>query len=321
MEHPRRSIPAARNGKHMKAFLFAAGYGERMKPVTDYIPKPLVPVLNVPAICYSIMLLKEAGIREVACNLHHLPRLIESFFENNGFFGLDLRFSYEEKILGTGGGLMKCRDFFDRDFVILNSDLVCDISLDDVIRAFKRSGSPGLVAVRRCAGTETATVSAAGGTVADFRNSLGTGTRAEFDYTGIAVLSPLIFDYLIGDFSSVVYTGFTGLVKNRSLAFYEHTGGWYDIGTPGDYLKANLGLLKEPGLSARISSSTGFTPVTVSPGAVIDDTASVVNSVIADGCRIGKGAVVEDSVVISGSDIGEGSEIRNSVVFRNGIIK
>ncbi|MCU0846773.1 MAG: NDP-sugar synthase [Spirochaetes bacterium] len=292
-----------------------------MKPVTDYIPKPLVPVLNVPAICYSIMLLKEAGIREVACNLHHLPRQIESFLEDNGLFGLDLRFSYEEKILGTGGGLMNFRDFFDGEFVMLNSDLVCDIRLVDVIGAFKRSGSPGLVAVRRCAGSETATVSAAGNRVADFRDSLGTGTRPEFDYTGIAVLSPLIFDYLSRDFSSVVYTGLTGLVKNHSLACYEHVGGWYDIGTPGDYLKANLGLLKDPALSGRIAASTGFSPVPVSPGAVIDDTASVFNSVVADGCRIGKGARVEDSVIISGSDIGDGSEIRNSVVFRNGIIK
>ena len=55
----------------MKAFLLAAGFGERLRPVTDVIPKPLVPVVNVPCICYSIALLKEAGIRDIVCNLHY----------------------------------------------------------------------------------------------------------------------------------------------------------------------------------------------------------------------------------------------------------
>ena len=96
----------------MKAFLLAAGYGERLKHLTEEIPKPLIPVLNVASIEFSIMLIKESGITDVMCNLHHKYRDIIAFFEKKDFFGLNIRFSIENEILGTGGGLKKCESFF-----------------------------------------------------------------------------------------------------------------------------------------------------------------------------------------------------------------
>ena len=72
----------------MKAFLLAAGFGERLRPLTENTPKPLLKINDIPSICYSLMLLKEAGIRDVVCNLHYKHDKIIDFFEKNSFFGM-----------------------------------------------------------------------------------------------------------------------------------------------------------------------------------------------------------------------------------------
>jgi mannose-1-phosphate guanylyltransferase len=126
----------------VKGFILAAGYGERLRPLTDDCAKALVPVLNIPSICYSLFLLKEAGVRDVVCNLHHEGDGIVRFFEENDFFGLTIEFSEEDTILGTGGGLKKCEALLgDDDFVLINSDIVMDADLRILIDRHRESGT------------------------------------------------------------------------------------------------------------------------------------------------------------------------------------
>lgn len=216
----------------MKAFILAAGYGERLRPITNSIPKPLIKINNYPSICYSLMLLKEAGIREVMCNLHYMAGDIVDFFEKNNFFNMDVMFSFEDEILGTGGGLKKCENFFhDDDFVIINSDIISDIFLADVIDLFYSNDYSGVAVLQDSSLSGTAPVASVNaGRIVDFKNFLSTGIKPLFDYMGIAVLSPLIFNYLKPEFSSVVYTGFTELIKGHSLGYYSFNGAWKDIG-------------------------------------------------------------------------------------------
>jgi mannose-1-phosphate guanylyltransferase len=96
----------------------------------------------------------------------------------------------------------------------------------------------------------------------DFRNSLGSGLAAPHDYTGAAVLSPSIFPFLETGFSSVVYTGFTGLISQLSLGFYEHRGLWMDAGTPESLARAEGYLAGEGApLRERVLRALGpFTP-------------------------------------------------------------
>jgi mannose-1-phosphate guanylyltransferase len=96
----------------------------------------------------------------------------------------------------------------------------------------------------------------------DFRNSLGSGLAATHDYTGAAVLSPSSFPFLETGFSSVVYTGFTGLISQLSLGFYEHRGLWMDAGTPESLARAEGYLAGEGApLRERVLRALGpFTP-------------------------------------------------------------
>ena len=106
----------------MKAFVLAAGLGTRLTPLTDHTPKPLIPVLNIPSLFYTFFLLKQAGISEIICNIHHHGDAVRRAIESSELSGLSITFSEEPVILGTGGGLKKCEKLLNDDnFILVNS--------------------------------------------------------------------------------------------------------------------------------------------------------------------------------------------------------
>jgi len=248
----------------MKAFILAAGLGERLRPLTENIPKPLIPVLGIPSICFAITLLKEAGVSEVVCNLHYRPDDITLFFRRNDNFGLDITFSYEETILGTGGGLKKCVKFLDDDnFIMINSDIVTDIYLAQLVEKYDPSRDAACLALAGAGEGSEPTVSLEGDRVADFKNFLGSGLPPVYDYTGVALLSPEVFSYLDENFSSVVYTAYTELALQRRLSYFRHEGMWLDIGSIGSLRAAEKTLiLKGNHLVDRVEKATGFRALT-----------------------------------------------------------
>jgi len=207
----------------LKAFLLAAGYGSRLNSGTLGRPKPLIKAAGIPLICYSLAMLRAAGIDEIICNLHYLSGQIVSFFEENNNFGFKLSFSFENEILGTGGGLKRCKESFAGEgFFLINSDIITDLDLNSL------RGKESCIALYP---SKTPTVSVKNGMVADFKNALVSGIPPLFDYMGAAFLLPEIFDFLEDGFSSIVYTGYTSLASRGRLGFYEHRGFWIDAGS------------------------------------------------------------------------------------------
>jgi len=114
----------------MKALVLAAGYGERLRPITDTIPKPLVEIGGRPLIHYPLLLLRHAGIRDVAVNVHHLADKIEAALGGGQALGLAITYSPEPVLLGTGGPLLALRDYFRGErFLLLNGDTIMDLDL------------------------------------------------------------------------------------------------------------------------------------------------------------------------------------------------
>jgi NDP-sugar pyrophosphorylase family protein len=127
----------------MKAMVFAAGEGRRLRPLTDSRPKALVEVGGKALLEIVLARLRAAGVTEVVINLHHLGAQIEEFVARNNGFGLRVAFSLEEQLLDTGGGLKQAAWFFDdnRPFLVHNVDVLSDIDLGAILEAHGRSGA------------------------------------------------------------------------------------------------------------------------------------------------------------------------------------
>ncbi len=307
----------------MKAFVLAAGFGTRLRPLTDHTPKPLIPVLNVPTIFYTFFLLKEAGITDIICNTHYHADALRHFVESSSLQGLDITFSEEKEILGTGGGLKKCERLIGQsDFLLVNSDIITDIDFETLIRFHRNSGRPGTLVLHET--PEAASIGYVGvedSLVKDFRDLRGTGLVSSLIYTGTAVLGPEIFRYLETGFSSIVDTGFTGLIDNGGLGCFTHEGIWCDIGTFQNYRKANFEITAGlTGLGDRMERLIGMRPHMVSPDADISPEAIVRDSVIGRNCRIGRGASVSGSILLPGTTVRTNGIISDSVADPYGII-
>ncbi|MGI6574017.1 MAG: nucleotidyltransferase family protein [Fermentimonas sp.] len=128
----------------MKAMVFAAGLGTRLKPLTDSMPKALVPVAGKPLLQHTIEKLKASGFNEVIINVHHFANQIIDFMRRNDNFGIRIEFSNEsEKLLDTGGGIKRASWFFNdgQPFLIHNVDILSNIDLCELMKQHRESNS------------------------------------------------------------------------------------------------------------------------------------------------------------------------------------
>jgi len=135
----------------MKAMIFAAGKGTRLKPLTDTTPKALVKVAGKPLLEHVIMHLKSAGVTDIIINVHYLAEQIIEFLKNNNNFDVNISISDESDVLlDTGGGLLKAAHFFekDSDFIVYNVDILSDINLNDMLAFHKNNKALATLAVR-----------------------------------------------------------------------------------------------------------------------------------------------------------------------------
>ena len=138
----------------MKAMIFAAGLGSRLKPLTDTMPKALVPVAGCPMLEHVILKLKASGFTEIVINIHHFGEQIIDFLKTNKDFGLTIHISDErDRLLDTGGGIRKARLFFENSgepFLVHNVDILSDMNLKELYDFHMQSGSVAtLLASRR----------------------------------------------------------------------------------------------------------------------------------------------------------------------------
>lgn len=245
-----------------RAMLLAAGRGERLKPLTERVPKPLVPVGGRPMVAYVLDLLAAAGIREVHVNLHHLGARVPDALGDGAPWGLSLHYHPEPAILGTGGGLAAacraCPSLAEGDFVMINADLLTDVDLAAVIAAH-REHSPLATLVLRddpeaarygIIGTD------AGGRIRRFLEVNTGGAQREHMFTGIQVLSPQILALMPADGAFPVTDAYKAALKaGAPLMAHLHRGYWADLGTPERLRRAEADLVA--GRAGRLAPAGG----------------------------------------------------------------
>ncbi len=224
--------------------ILAAGFGTRLRPLTESLPKPLLPIAGRPLIVWNLLLLRQHGIKDVIINLHHLGHVIEKELGDGSRLGMRVTYSREPMILGTGGGIKQAEPFFGGDpFLVLNGDTLMDLDLGAVI-AFHREQDALATMVLR----DDPDVDRWGAVEVDARQRVvringrgraAPGPTVKRMFAGAHVMrARLLRDLPQGRESSILDAYVAELQADAMIVGYGMTGYWSDVGTPERYAQA-----------------------------------------------------------------------------------
>ncbi|MDG1356670.1 MAG: sugar phosphate nucleotidyltransferase [Akkermansiaceae bacterium] len=217
-----------------KAFILGAGMGTRLQPLTNVLPKPLVPIFHEPMVNYALRHCQAAGITEFAINTHHIPQAWSQAYPQDRFNGSPLHFFHEPLLLETGGGIRNIASFIDNDpILIYNGDILTDIDISQLIENHQASGNIATLALRSSG--QNCNVNISGNQVSDMRNLLG-DTPGAHQFTGIYCIEPEILELIPDEEVTSIVPAFIQLIEQQKLgAVVLDDGDWFDIGNPDAY--------------------------------------------------------------------------------------
>ena len=202
--------------------ILAAGRGERLRPLTDRTPKPMIPIAGEPLIVHQLRWLRRGGVRDVVINLHHLGEQIEAEVGSGRELGMRVRYSREEELLETGGGIKRALAHLrPGPFVVLNGDIWTDYPFAKLLGSRPRRGH--LVLTPKPPHRPMADFHLRGGRV--LRSA-----RSDLTYCGIAVLAPALFDAAPDGPFSLRDLYFDAAAAGELTGELFH-GVWADVGT------------------------------------------------------------------------------------------
>jgi NDP-sugar pyrophosphorylase family protein len=316
----------------MKAMVLAAGFGSRLQPLSYEQPKPLFPVMNKPVIEHTISLLKSAGISEIVINLHHKGSRIENYLGDGSEYGVKIYYSKENPILGSAGGIKAAQKYLDGDsFIVINSDVVSDIDLKEVVKFHreKKSSLTLILKPKQSSGPSDPIAIDSENRITDFYPELPENLR-EFVFTGIQIMEPKIFDRIPPDiFIGTTDKIFPQMIEEKQSVFaFVHDGYWSDIGNRGDYINTHRDCLtgKVKSIPAQLSNNhikaNFHQPVLIGDGCVISSKAQIgPNAILGDNCKVEDGATIKDSVCWNRVIVKENSEVSESILGDGYVVK
>jgi len=237
----------------MRAMVLCAGFGTRLRPLTDTCPKPMVPLCGLPLLRYNFALLQGAGVEELVINTHHLgPAMERGAEEQAKSLGFQLSVSREERhILGTGGGLKKAQALLSGGtFFVLNGDMLFDVDLAAALAAHRAAGAVATMILAPY--PPGATYGAVEVDAQDrVRRIVGRGATpapgekwVKRHFTGVHILEPEVLQRLPEGESDINRVAYVRLIHDGAKVLgYVQNGAWADLGAPKSYLKSNLDVL------------------------------------------------------------------------------
>ncbi len=278
-----------------KAFILGAGLGNRLRPLTERLPKPLVPLFHRPLAEWAMAACRLAGIEQFAINTHHLPAAWGNFDT-----GKTVTLFHEPVLLETGGGLKNIAAWMGNDAVLVhNGDIFSTLPLEKLIAAHEASGLPVTLALRTEGPAQHIALDSSGTRVTDIHRMLGR-TAGTHLFTGIYCVSPAFLDLIPAGEKISVIPAFLKLAQSGQLgAIVLNEGVWLDLGDRESYLQAHRELDLAPAIH----------PQAVVTGAVIE------RSVVGPGAVVASGAVVRDSVIWPGGRVSANAVLDRCIVF------
>ena len=224
----------------MKAVILAGGKGTRLAPYTKILPKPLMPIGDMPILEVLLRQLKTAGIEEVILTVGHLAELLRAFFDDGSRFGIKIHYSLEEQPLGTAGPLSLVADQLGETFLVANGDVLTTLDLCELIAYHRRSGGIATIASH----ARQVRVDLGVLQIDDTDTLTGYTEKPVYDFfvsMGIYVFEPRVLEYIPLnqplDFPDLVLDM---IEAGERVSSYRFNGYWQDLGREDDYEQAVL---------------------------------------------------------------------------------
>ncbi len=312
--------------ENIKAVILAGGFGSRLRPLTEGVPKPLLQIAACPCINHTVNLLGKYGINDIAVTTMYegnavRESLLKSFPDKN------IKFFNEEKPLGTAGSVRAAKEFLSGDFIVIGGDALCDLDVSEAVAFHRKKGGIATVVL-----TEKDDPTEYGLVLSDCDGRVG-GFIEKPDWsrafsntvnTGIYIFSNEIFDYIpenkFFDFSKDVFPKL--LEENREIYAVKSDFYWQDIGSFDCYIEANRDMLsgKISRLDGKKNNLSGYPNTKIIPPCFIDEDCEIENAeigpftVLGKGCKINGGTRISGSVLSENVNVGSGCYIRNAVI-------
>jgi len=284
-----------------KAFILGAGLGTRLRPLTDSLPKPLVPLFHEPMVHFALRHCLSAGISEFAINTHHLPEAWDECFPDAQFEGAGIHFFHENILLETGGGIKNIAPFIGNDpILVYNGDILTNLDLSALMETHLNSSDVVTLALFPLG--PNCNVAIKDGSVVDIRNARGMNPGTH-QFTGIYCVSPEILNYIPAGEKISIVPAFVKLISEGKVgAFVSDEASWHDLGSRVSYFEAHTLLRNE------------HQPIHAK--AMIDPSAEICleSCVIGDGAHIGKNVKLKNTIVWSGAKVEENSNLEDCIV-------
>jgi mannose-1-phosphate guanylyltransferase len=316
----------------MQALILAGGKGTRLRPLTVYTPKPIVPICNRPFLLYQIDTLKRAGIVDITLSLSYQPEKIEQILGDGSNFGVKLKYTVEPQPMGTAGAYKFAEELIREPTVVFNGDVLTDLDLKAVIRQHKERKATATIVLTPVEDPRMFGVVETDGDdrVQRFlEKPKPEDTPCRNINAGTYVLEPGVLDFIPrGENYSFEYGLFPSLLE-KGEAFFAHIPQrtyWLDIGTPARYLQAHQDMLASRVTRFHLKDRRGnFDSAThseidefsmIADDCTIKPGVEIINSVLGKGCYIEERARIENSVIWSHTRVGTAAQVKDAIIGR-----
>ncbi len=323
----------------MKGIIMAGGFGTRLRPLTNDLPKPMVPVGNRPIMEYIVDLLRRSGIKEIFSLLYFHPEVIEGYFGDGSSFGVRMGYIGAVEDLGTAGSVGNTREIMDTTFLVISGDILVDFDLSLAIRFHREKGAIATIVLTRVVNPlpfGVVITNRDGRVVRFLEKPTWAEVFSDTVNTGIYILEPSVFDYIPSgmpfDFSKDLFPLL--LKEGEPLYGYVAEGYWRDIGGLDEYLQGNLDLIGGKvglpipgskvagrelwlGRDARVDYTVRIEgAVLVGHNSTVGRGCRLSNVVIGNNCTIGDNVSIVDSVIWDDVFIGNEASLQENIVGR-----
>jgi mannose-1-phosphate guanylyltransferase len=295
-----------------QAFVLGAGLGKRLRPLTEDLPKPLVPIFGKPLITFALDHLMAAGVESFVINTHHLPEKFKDSLGRCSYRDQPVRLVHEPVLLETGGGIKNAEPFLSAEnFLVYSGDILTDLPLAPLLEEHFRAGNDVTLALRTTG--VASNVAFREGRILDIGKRRG--HSGNYDYANVSVWNRRAFDrFSSGEKISFVpvladWIGAGGQIGGAVI----EEGRWFNLTSPAEYRAVHATILAEDWRPDYLAAAAW--PERVAPDAIVDSSAELRGgTAIGAGCRVGAGVLLEDTILWPGAQISSHAQLKRCIV-------